>query len=790
MAQPYRRRNGRILSVMILVFWLLADLKLAGKTAAASATHALNSRLLPVLSHQGNNTQSARDVAQKQASARAMVTLAMPTIPAGSTNLILSNDFVTAPMSESDKEGRWQQGLPVPLSSVADETTFPRAFTPWQGASAAATKPLTLPISTTVNSVDGWLQRAEETLEQPAPSAGDCQWRTGHNTTKADYAWGRADTRQKTGSYAAWPSGMPTNGAPALPANSPYADNGETWWQCELTQTRTVHNVAVEFELWLELDNSGDHFEVRFYDAECALALPDHYRNGLLWQGTTQGLANRNNIWRNYRVTIPGLQSSSNNKLCIEFKFTSDQIDGNYPAAQGPWLDNVQVWDYEKPASSADCQTKDPTVTLVNAPGAGLISKGLVVPPYTDDIKAGAVDNAGTHLDIAGMVERLKAADVHWVRLEFTLPPADLMRSGTDLGPQGVSHVDLRHYDRLVDMLCANAIAVLALVDYQTLARQDWHVNTSAYIADFTAATRQLATYFQDRIRYWEVWNEPNFALSGIDPGAYAQLLIATYDTIKAIEADDKVVFAGLAQATGQVAGNSNDYFGAVSLALGARQNPAPYDVFALHPYPSNEYTVKGKVVVDPSIYLRWEQPTTIHKFFTTMTQNGKENQPIWITEMGWNRAADSTNPITKACPAVNQTMVTGSQQALYAVRSFDILFKETGWSATIPAVNKIFWYQYADVAIPASACAAAIAAGSTPASLVAYRTNNAAPSQAADWWFGLYSGIDWSKGGVIEPNGVQCAFRQYPMNTASATISCRSLVYLPLIQNGVSTSR
>jgi len=775
----------------------VTDLNLDGKTIAAGPNNEMNVILTTVFTHPGNSSASANYVVQEQVPAGVLVIPAVPEVFAGSANLILSNEFVAAPLSEAEKKVRWQQGLPVPMTSIADETTLPREFTPWQGAGAATANPVGLAASSTVNVVDGWVQRDEETLEQASPSSGGCQWRTGRNTTKANYEWGRANTRQKAGSYSTWPAGTTKNGAPAIPANNPYPDNVETWWQCELTQIRTLTNFATEFELWLELDNSGDRFEVRFYAVGCEAAAPAHYRGGYYWEGYSQGIANTADNWRNYRIAMPGLQSTSNNKLCLEFKFSSDQSDGNYPAAQGPWLDNVQLWDYEKPASSANCQTKDPMMTLVNAPGNGQVSKGLVVPPYADDIKAGDVDNAGTQLDIAGMVERLKDANVHWVRLEFTLPPADLMRSGAGLGPQGVSHVDLRHYDRLVDMLCANDIAILGLVDNQTVGRQDWNTNTSAYIADFTSATKQLANYFNDRIRYWEIWNEPNFSRSAIDTGAYAQLLIAAYDAIKAIETDDKVVFAGLAQATGQVAGNSNGYFSAVSAGLDdeGRQNPAPYDIFALHPYPSGEYIVTGKVVVDPSVYLKWEQPTTIHKFFTTMTQTGKQNQPIWMTEMGWNRAADSTNPVTQGCPAVNGTMVSGPQQALYAVRGFDILFKETGWSSTIPSVNKIFWYQYVDVSIPESECYTATSAATTPSGPTTYRVRGAAlgqaqaPLQAADWWFGLYSGIDWNQGGVIEPNVAQCTFREYPLDTPGEILNCLGLVYLPMIQTGAAAT-
>jgi hypothetical protein len=134
------------------------------------------------------------------------------------------------------------------------------------------------------------------------------------------------------------------------------------------------------------------------------------------------------------------------------------------------------------------------------------------------------------------------------------------------------------------------------------------------------------------------------------------------------------------------------------------------------------------------------------------MRAAGHAPRPIWITELGWNRAADSANPATLACQAVYETMVTGIQQAAYLPQQFDILFNEVEWSPGVPAVAKIFWYQYMDVGIAMddAACRGRQANGGAP--------------HVVDWWFGLYSGTDGAAG-VLEPqpNLVECSFRAYP---------------------------
>ncbi|MCB9137193.1 MAG: cellulase family glycosylhydrolase [Caldilineaceae bacterium] len=739
------------------------------------------------------------------------------TLPALRT-LILDDEFSGQPLTEEEKIQRWQQGLPVPLLDIPDESDLPIEWGPWSEqpqsstiiddeeesviASMSSKVPgLAAPVSAPVIT-DGWELLEYETFEESVPVAGGCNWRVGHLSSGDAYDWGRDTWRAKNGSFGWWPAGQPQDSSPEIPGGYSYPDNLQTWWQCELYLGPDTNNVMTEFELWYELDTLGDKLELRFHDTGCDQANDTTYRNGILWQGTESGVVNVSDQWENYRVFYPSLADSGIGNICVEFKFTSDDIDNNLEATQGPWLDDVQMSAYSKPYSSYACQDKDPTVYLIGAPGDGRVSKGLVVPPYVDDIRAGVVDNPDNTLDIAGMVQRLRDADVHWVRLEFIIPPEELNRIGYGLDSIGISHVDLRHYDRIVDMLCANDIAVLGLVDYQSLPRQDWDSDIEGYKMDFTSATRQLVKYFDDRIRYWEVWNEPNFAPTGFPPAGYADLLIATYDAIKSVDTNDQVLFGGLAQA----AGNSFQYLANVTIALdrAGRGNPAPYDIFTLHPYPSDEYRLDGRVVVDPNIYLHWREennpgPTTIYKFLDTMAnRHGKGNQPLWITEIGWNRARDNIEnaAVNENCPAVSTTMVSGFQQSQFAVGSFDILFKETGWDSSTPSVSKIFWYQYVDVGIPSSQCYQA-AVATTPSGPTSYLARGGVSDQLQDddpnWWFGLYQGINWDQGGIIEPVPVKCVYRQYPIYNPAPIFDCHGVVvspavYLPYIEGGAVT--
>ena len=101
--------------------------------------------------------------------------------------------------------------------------------------------------------------------------------------------------------------------------------NLETWLRCGITPARVIDNISVEFQLWLELDNPGDRFEVRFYNSNCAAANPaTTFRGGYTWEGIANGVPNPNNEWRRYQIFYPGLRNPNTNEtgLCIEFKFT------------------------------------------------------------------------------------------------------------------------------------------------------------------------------------------------------------------------------------------------------------------------------------------------------------------------------------------------------------------------------------------------------------------------------------------------------------------------------------
>ena len=202
-------------------------------------------------------------------------------------------------------------------------------------------------------------------------------------------------------------------------------------------------------------------------------------------------------------------------------------------------------------------------------------------------------------------------------------------------------------------------------------ANRSWnrHWRPSSF-ADYADAFAYVVRRYSARgVHHYQVWNEPNhprFWPSGIDAGAYVQMLRAAAPAIRAADPAAEVVLGGP---------SANDYpFLERVYAAGAR---GLFDIAAVHPYVGS---------VDPR--LCWNQAGTtrkaIHAFcgieeiHAVMEAAGDGDLPLWLTEFGW-----STN--------TGQYGVTEAKQAEYLQAAFAKL-------AEWPYVEVAFWYTFRNV--------------------------------------------------------------------------------------------
>ena len=132
---------------------------------------------------------------------------------------------------------------------------------------------------------------------------------------------------------------------------------------------------------------------------------------------------------------------------------------------------------------------------------------------------------------------------------------------------------------------------------------------TQEGVKQYAEFLRVLVRRYKDRIKHWEIWNEPNIFFWQGPKELYADLLIAAYKAIK--EEDPAAQVLGISTA-------GIDY-GFIADML---KRNTPFDILTIHPY---RKTLKdGEFIAD------------LAKASDQVKLPDGTPRPVWITEMGW----------------------------------------------------------------------------------------------------------------------------------------------------------
>jgi hypothetical protein len=181
----------------------------------------------------------------------------------------------------------------------------------------------------------------------------------------------------------------------------------------------------------------------------------------------------------------------------------------------------------------------------------------------------------------------------------------------------------VERYDPVVDRLLEQHIRPLVILGGNVPWAHPAHKHLDAWLA----YVEKTVTHYKDRVRYWEVWNEPNLMRFWENPdGAdYATLLKATYRKIKEIDPELTVLYAGVS---------------GIPLAFIEKSFEAGaagcFDRMAFHPY-RGEFDTMERV----TDYYR-----EIRGLQQLMEKYGAGDKKLWITEMGLS-ACQTVNPST-----------------------------------------------------------------------------------------------------------------------------------------------
>ena len=280
-------------------------------------------------------------------------------------------------------------------------------------------------------------------------------------------------------------------------------------------------------------------------------------------------------------------------------------------------------------------------------------------------------------------VQMIADAGFHWIRQEFPWEDIEIHGKGDF---QDRRHEPYRSawdkYDQIVDLTGAYGLEIIARLSNppEWSRAQGAAAGTFAppdNLDDYGDFVEVVVSRYRGRIRYYQVWNEPNiypeWGEQPVSPEAYAELLKVAYTRIKAACPDCVVISGALAQTIPLGPRDLNDFiFLQRMYDAGAGSY---FDVLAMQDYGlwsgPTDRRMRARV-------LNFSRPEYIRDI---MVKNGDAEKPIWITEMNWNAPPADL-------PDKRFGFVTPEQQARNAVLAYQRIQREWPW---VGVVN--FWF-------------------------------------------------------------------------------------------------
>lgn len=200
-------------------------------------------------------------------------------------------------------------------------------------------------------------------------------------------------------------------------------------------------------------------------------------------------------------------------------------------------------------------------------------------------------------------------------------------------------------YDEIVDLYRSHGLEVIARLDRPpewTRADNRFPERPPDDFNDYGDFVEQFVRHFKDRIRYIQVWNEPNifpeWGDQPVDPAAYTELLGIAYRRAKGVDPNVYVLSAPLAINLETFAARRN-LSDLVYLEEMYQAGAAEYfDILSANAF-GMDRPPEDPPAVGVLNFRRVELQREI------MVRYGDGNKPIWFNEYGWNAAPASLPP-------------------------------------------------------------------------------------------------------------------------------------------------
>ncbi|MCE7937541.1 hypothetical protein DCC79_01500 [bacterium] len=226
-------------------------------------------------------------------------------------------------------------------------------------------------------------------------------------------------------------------------------------------------------------------------------------------------------------------------------------------------------------------------------------------------------------------------------------------------------------YDRIVDLYRANGIEVIARLDFPGawVAAADWvppekrgpPANTPPEdYDDYGRFVKAVATHFKGRVRFYQIWNEPNLIYEWgynpshpVDPDDYTDMLRTAARAARQADPNAVILSAPLAINTETVeqAGNMSDL--AFLRGMYEADAAAEFDILSVNAF-GMDRPPEDAPAEDVLNFRRVE----LHR--QVMVDASDACTPIWANEFGWNAAPAGMHSMWR--------QVTEAQQADFTV--------------------------------------------------------------------------------------------------------------------------
>lgn len=294
--------------------------------------------------------------------------------------------------------------------------------------------------------------------------------------------------------------------------------------------------------------------------------------------------------------------------------------------------------------------------------------------------------------------EMIAAAGMRWVRVQFPWEDIELERKGNFRDRRQGGDADAwAKYDYIVDQAERNGLELIVRLDRPPdWARQGFLATPEVQaalaagrivtgppdnFADFADFAATIAERYRGRLRFFQLWNEPNLPgewnYHTQNPAELVALLRVARERIKAVNFDAVIIFPALSPTDGRGDGvNDLNYlqgvydaggrglFDIMSAQLYGLGQP-PTEHRYIRPGSSPLHPIDTKTDVGRVVLLR-----------EIMVRNGDERTAVWVSELGWNSAPLELGPAAYTWG----TPVSEQQKGEYLVQAMQRAQREWPW--------------------------------------------------------------------------------------------------------------